>query len=585
MGDYVLVCRPPGDPAAEAFSADLAHQARRQGLTVSDLNPHAWLALRGPVLPSRLQVGGWVLFGDVFNRRAPTLPLRCDGDPWDYERKMVARFWGRYVGVLFGARDQITALLRDPSGALECVTWSHAGLTFVCSSAEDWLVERLRPDWRINVERVAHAMHDPLAGTGVLLLDGPVALQPGTVQPLPVAGPAHVLWSPSEVAAKSLATAPSADEAMTQLRTAVDDAVIGLAGLPGPMACEVSGGLDSSIVATALMHHAPDAVGLWINTYGSTPESDERPYVETLERALGRTIRRVPHATGGMKPAWLEAISGGFRPGLNALDHFQDLAWAKEINAAGALAVMTGKGGDSILLQAATMDVFADVWQAKGWRALGYPDLVELAASNEVSVWSMVQNARRHRRDGHRPPQRNHPLLRQRSGDVAIHPWLNDLGSFGPAKAFQIAGVADSVSHHGPSALTRNVDVRHPICTQPVIEACLSLPTSLLTVGGRDRGLARRAFRERLPATIVDRRSKGEMTRIYGRMVVDNLNLLRPWLIEGRLADLGVIDRAAAEAELTPEALIWRGHYAVILTAAAMEGWVRTWERRLGSAT
>lgn len=584
MGDYVLVCRPPGDPAAETLSADLAREARSQGLIVSDINPHTWLALRGPALPGRLQVGGWVLIGDIFNRRAPILPLHRAGNPWDYERKMVARFWGRYVGVLFGARDQITALLRDPSGALECVTWSHGGLTLVCSSAEDWLVGRLRPDWRINVERVSQAMHDPLSGTGILLLDGPVALEPGTVQPLPVARAPQVLWSPSDVAAKSLGAAPSIDEAMTELRTAVDDAVIGLAGLPGPMACEVSGGLDSSIIASSLTRHAPDAVGLWINTYGSTPESDERPYVETLERALGLTVRRVPHASGEMTPAWLEAISGGFRPGLNALDHLQDLAWAREINAAGAAAVMTGKGGDSILFQAATMDVFADVWQAKGWRALGYPDLLELAASNEVSIWSMVQNARRYRRGGHRPPERDHPLLRPRAGGAAIHPWLNDLGRFGPAKAFQIAGVVDSVSHHGPSALTRTVDVRHPLCTQPVIEACLSLPTSLLTVGGRDRGLARRAFRERLPATIVDRRSKGEMTRIYGRLVVDNLDILRPWLIEGRLAELGVIDRAAAEAELTQEALIWRGHYSVILTAAAIEGWVRTWERRLGSA-
>ncbi|MBA4001085.1 MAG: asparagine synthase, partial [Brevundimonas sp.] len=59
---------------------------------------------------------------------------------------------------------------------------------------------------------------------------------------------------------------------------------------------------------------------------------------------------------------------------------------------------------------------------------------------------------------------------------------------------------------------------------------------------------------------------------------------LRPWLIEGRLAALGLIDRAAAEIELQPEALVWRGHYAVILTVAAYEGWVRTWEARLGRA-
>ncbi len=74
------------------------------------------------------------------------------------------------------------------------------------------------------------------------------------------------------------------------------------------------------------------------------------------------------------------------------------------------------------------------------------------------------------------------------------------------------------------------------------------------------------------------------MTRIYGRLAADNLDFLRPWLIEGRLAALGLINRAAAEIELQPEALVWRGHYAAILTVAAYEGWVRTWEARLGPA-
>src|SRR5690606_7409130 len=91
-----------------------------------------------------------------------------------------------------------------------------------------------------------------------------------------------------------------------------------------------------------------------------------------------------------------------------------------------------------------------------------------------------------------------------------VHPWLAGCEAFGPAKTMQIAGVLDSVSRHGPSMLTEVIDVRHPLCAQPVIEACLALPTFLLTHGGRDRGLARHAFRERLPPAIVDRRSKGD---------------------------------------------------------------------------
>ncbi|WP_045319334.1 asparagine synthase C-terminal domain-containing protein [Brevundimonas abyssalis] len=364
----------------------------------------------------------------------------------------------------------------------------------------------------------------------------------------------------------------------------MDEAVGGLAGLSGPLAAEVSGGLDSSIVAASLVRHAPEAVCLWLNATGSTPESDERAYARLLGRALGFRPQCVRHATAPLSTDWLTAISGGIRPGLNAIDRPQDLAWGRHMEAAGVTAVMTGRGGDSIFFQAATPDVFTDDWMARGWRALRSPDLLELAAANEVSIWTMIRRARDHRPGPPCPPQREHPILTPLPGPAPAHPWLAGSHGLGPGKAFQLAGVIDSVSHHGATALTRTVDVRNPLCAQPVTEACLALPAPVLTIGGRDRGLARAAFRARLPRQIVDRRSKGEMTRIYGRLVAENLDFLRPWLIEGRLAALGLIDQAAAEIELQPEALVWRGHYAVILTVAAYEGWVRTWEAHLGPA-
>lgn len=583
MGDYLVVSCRPGDAAARLLSLELAQRAEQEGMALSEPAPHAWLAVRGPAAPGLRRIGGWTLIGDVLDRRSPILPDTAPDDPWDYERKLVARFWGRYVGIRWDVQGQPAALLRDPSGALECVAWSQAGLTVICSSPQDWFIRRLRPDWSINVPAVAAAVHTPLAGTGALLLRGPKALEPGAVQPFPLSEPPAAIWRPVDFARLSLDPAPSTGSAMSRLRDVVDEAVSGLAGLGGPMAMEVSGGLDSSIVAASLVHEDRNA-GPWIHAYGSTPESDERSFVRLLGRALGFDPLCVPHQTAPMDRTWFDAVSSGFRPGLNGMDLVQDRAWGRHIRAAGASAVMTGKGGDSILFQGANVNVFTDLWRAKGWRALAWPDLQELAAANEISIWTMLRTARRDRRGGPRPLRRAHPILAPLPAPLSLHPWLRDCETLGPAKTFQIAGVIDGVSHHGPSALNRAVDVRHPLCAQPVVEACLQLPTALLALGARDRGLARQAFRDRLPPEIAGRRSKGEMTRIYGRMVSDNLDFLRPWLMEGRLAALGVIDYEAADAELTPEALMWRGRYADILTAAAYEGWVRCWERRLGPA-
>lgn len=584
MGEYLIVASNDPDGAAEPRSDALAALARSHGLTIRRLNESCWLATGGPNPARCHQVGPWTLIGDVLNRNRPRLPHGGPDDPWDYERKMLARFWGRFVGVRFGPRRQLEALLRDPSGALECVVWEQDGLTLICSHARNWLLDHLRPDWRINVERLTEALHDPLAGSGALLIDGPVAVSPGTVQPLPLASPPETLWSPAEIARRSLGPAPSLEEARTALRSALDEAVGGLAGLGGPLAAEVSGGLDSSLVAASLVCAARAPVSLWLNAYGTTPESDERVHARAVGQALGFEPLSVPHATAPLTAAGLQAMAAEFRPNAAVLDTPHDLAWARHILEAGAAGLMTGKGGDSILVQAPSAEVFVDLWRARGWKALRSPDMAELAAANEISLWTMVGAARRQRRTGHRPPIWDHPILTPLRRDPDVHPWLRDCDDLGPGKAFQIAGVADSVSHNSPTALSAVVDVRNPLGAQPVIEACLGLPTWILAAGGRDRGLARSAFADRLPDPVLGRRSKGDMTRLYSRIILDNLAVIRPWLVDGRLAALGVVDPVAADVELTPGTLMQRGQYAPLLAAIVFEGWVRTWERRLGPA-
>ena len=580
MGDYLLVSQPSGSSGATPAS-ELADLARRAGMAVEALGPTTWLAVIGPNPPKTIAVGPWTLIGDVFNRRRPHLPDKSKDDPLAFERKMLARFWGRFIGVRFGAHDQPDGLLRDPSGALECATWTQDGLTIAASAAPDWLIDRLRPPWTLNIDRIAQAMRDPMAGVGPLLFDGVISVDPGSFQPVPLDDAPVRLWTPAQAAAPSLSSRVSVDDAAAALRDAIDESVSALADLSGPLAAEISGGLDSSLVAASLLQKPEREVALWIHAYGATPEADERLYVGALAERLGISTLSVPHATAPMSDVWLERASQGIRPGLAALDRPHNVDWARRFSELGVKAVMTGKGGDSILLQRATSDVFVDLWRSRGLRSVLGADARNLARTNDLSLWSLVREARRYEKEGSPPFERHSHLLAPTDTPPARHPWLSNCEAFGPAKTLQIAGVADGVARHGPNMLTEVADVRHPLCSQPVIEVCLALPAPQLALGGRDRGLARYAYRDRLPRLILDRRSKGDMTRIYGRMVHRNLDVLRPWLIEGRLAALGLIDPAAAAETLTHERLMWRGRYASVIVAAAFEGWVRVWERRL----
>lgn len=585
MSRFLVVSQTPAADAAER-SQTLRAQAIAQGLKVVDLSARAWLGTWGPRPPRTVNVGAWTLIGDVFNRaRSPYFSsLSSDG----YEQKMIARFWGRYVGIRLTGAGELDAVLRDPSGAVECLTWRQDGLSLVATETPDWLIRSLRPTWRINFDRVQAVLRDPPSAWGALALDGPSALLPGTLQADGGTGPPLSLWRPDVVARSQAFDRTDDAAAAAALRAAVDEVLIGYGGLGDALGAEISGGLDSSIVAASLRRVAKADVRLWLNAYGPDPEADERPFVQALVAETGLPATYAPRRTGVITEADLLAISGFLRPGLNALDMTQDQDWAARWREAGVTAVLTGKGGDSVFVQAATGDVFSDLWRARGWRAALSQTLGHLARAEERTVWSLIQEARSDRRadpatvavDRSRPPG----LFPADSPQPTCgHPWIRAAQDLGPAKRYQIAGVVNGLTFQAPSAQTEIADHLHPLLAQPVVETCLALSAPQLTLGGSDRALARLAFRDRLPDAILARRSKGELTAFYGRRIANSLDVLRPWLLDGMLAERGLIDRDAAERLLTREQLIWRGGYGEIMIAAAVEGWVRVWTSRLSA--
>ncbi|WP_183212682.1 asparagine synthase-related protein [Brevundimonas variabilis] len=574
MGDYLVTAHDPGNEAGTVQSAALRRHAEANGMTIRELNPNCWLGRWGARPVKLTTVGPWSLIGDVLDRRKPNLDDPPIFSPWSYEKKLFARVWGRFVGLSFGPRGALTAVLRDPSGSLECLTWNTGALTLVSSHVPPWLVTALRPDWRIDFERVSAALHDPLLTSGMPLLTGLTSVLPGSLQPLPSGEPV-VLWRPDWIAARRNAASLPEDAAAAMLCSAVEEAVEGFLGLSDNPAVEISGGLDSSLVAASARSESREQVRCWMNAYGPDRSADERHYVADLAEHLSITPDYIARATGVVTPALLQSMPHGIRPALAGLDGLHDADWASRFRRAGVEAVLTGKGGDSLFIQPANTLVYQDVWHSLGWRALGSPALPRLSRWTERSVWSLVSEAIRRP-----PPTRNqNALLRPLpSGDRAQHPWMTDIDHLAPGKVYQIAGLVNALQFHGRSLQSEAVDVLHPLLAMPVVELCLSLSTPALTCGRRDRGLARLAFTDRLPKSILDRRSKGEMTAFYGHMIAGGLDVLRPWLLDGRLAEEGLIDRDRASVLLTPESLIWRGGYVEIMLTAAFEGWVRHWE-------
>lgn len=345
MGAFLAVSYDPDHPGAETLSTEVKRLAGTHAGQTRPLGRFAWMAATGPHPPRVLAIGSWMLIGDVFDRHRPILPRVPEDDPYLFERKLVARVWGRYVGVQISGRGGICNILRDPSGAFEAIAWVQDGVTLVTSTLPQWLVDVFKPDWRIDFTALEAALRDPLAASGDIPLLGPTTVAPGTVQPLPLDLAAQTVWSPMDFAGRGRDQGLDRAAAETLLRSGLDEAVKGLAGLAEGLAAEVSGGLDSSIVAASLTHGAPTVVRGWFNAHGTTPESDERGFVAALATTLGIAPQSVPLAVGAVTEGLLERISGDVRPGLNALDMHHDLDWARRVPATGAGAIMTGKGG------------------------------------------------------------------------------------------------------------------------------------------------------------------------------------------------------------------------------------------------
>lgn len=574
MADYLICSRPTDDPLQARLSNALKAGAERQDLRPFPLGRRSWMIAWGPRPPEVRRIGPWRLIGDVIDRKTPPRYPSVGEAPCTYERQLLARFWGRFVGVRFNSDGRLTAILRDPSGALDAVVWSAHGLDFVASDIPFPWGRPLIGGWRVSSDRLATALRDPLLVVGELLLDGPQAVLPGTLRRWP-GGETVRLWTPAEQV-RTEGQVRNATEAAERLRRAVDEAVKGLAARTEAIGAEVSGGLDSSIVAASL---APVAkVRLWLNAHGPDPSGDERGFAEALARRHALRIDYVPRKPAALSRDDLDVLPLGLRPAVAGLDLFHDRLWAERCAAAGVTALFTGKGGDSVFAQPAGPSVYDDLWRRIGPRALFDPSLYTLARLNERSVWTLVAGARRPhpRRSG---PATDPQLIAASALEPPTHPWLE--ADLSEARAVQVMGLVQGLSLHGPSALTPVADLFHPLLAQPVVETCLGLTLDQLTLGRRDRALARRAFADRLPAEIVERRSKGEITAYFGRMIADSLGALRPWLLDGALAGLGLLDRPAAERLLTRENLIWRGRYADLLIIIVFERWVRVWSARL----
>lgn len=587
---YLVMTAPAGQPS-ETFAALLDDLQAREGwrLALSAFGLAVLVKGQRPpgITPIKtlFKVDG-VVIGRIFDRRPDSAgqvqAANLEGlpalNPVEACRTLVNGAFGGYVAVL--AQDRAApAVLRSPTGMIDAFTWQVGPVTLVADDLPTGLAAP--PGLGIDWDEVGAILNHALHAVAKAPLVGIAGLDPGVCRHGRDLSAETRLWSPAEIVRKG----PIAEgDLAAKLRAAVDLAIAAEHLGSERVLCEISGGLDSAIIAACLAAagHPPSAA---INFWRDQAEADERVYAEAAAAAAQVRLDAVHRDLLRLTPASFSMSARSVRPNLAAVDPEHDRLLAHALAAAGADLLMTGNGGDVVFLQVGAAQIAADLLAGAPCRGSRAARLADIARRTRRSIWSLAREAFSGRPSVLAPrlgPEERDFVRARPAGTT--HPWLSDRRGISAARRVQIEGLVNSLGLTAHTERGEAARIAHPLLLEPVVELCLRIPIPMLSSGEGERTLARQAFADRIPALIAQRRSKGDVTTYFGRSMAASAPFLREHLMDGRLVAQGVLDRARLEAALTPEALIWRNTYGNLLLAAGLEAWARHWEGRLVAA-
>ncbi|AQR63144.1 hypothetical protein BZG35_16935 [Brevundimonas sp. LM2] len=553
MRGFLALNWSPADAVAARTVARLQTLAIADGWTAIETQEGSWVGVRGPNAPKAYSPRpGTLIIGEVFTHPDAETGAADGATDLSFATWYCRNRWGRYV-ILFRSPDgAFQSVFRDPSGGLPIHEWRAAGVQILTSVLFEGLIAAVPPPIDFDWDRVRALAERPFDLDGASPLTGIATIQPGEFFRLD--GPSARLWQPEVIAAPPTRRMADARE---DLRRSLDLCVSALSGHRA-VGIEISGGLDSAIVAFSLTALGKP-IAFALNTRGPHAETDERHYAQDVAAAAGTVLACRARDEVVYSAELFEATAGDPWPSQNGRDLSNDMTVATACRDAGVQTLLTGKGGDALFFQMHTPLAFVDLWWRRPLRSLVSGHLPGVARWTRSSTWSLIRAARE-----------------SRSADPSALP---------PGKRMQIAAIASGHAYASTCRRSEVTDMIHPLMAQPLVEWALQTPVPHLVPDGRERGLARDAFADRLPASIANRKGKGDYAAYFNQQVAQNLPFLKAYLLDGRLVAQNAIDRSLMEARLDEDRLRWQGGAPEILAAVSVEAWIRRWEARRSART
>lgn len=535
-----------------------------------------------PAVTSVTSEGEVILLGQVFSGLGDTslTTLNClagDAVLKSGGSSLVRDFWGGYVAFVVRGEGSEVSVIRDPSAGMPCYYHLQDRVT-VISSDIDIASQCGELHVDIDWEELAIHLQASQLRRARTCIRGLTELLGGERLSIHAEHPAiDAVWSPWTFAARERQIFDE-EQAASLLRKTIVQCVRSLTLPYEHMVLTLSGGLDSSIVAASLSTIGARFTGLTMAT--QEPLGDERRYAQTMAKACGAPLVERFEDMGAVDMTRCDSahlprpISRGFAQSI-------DRACQELADEVGAGAFLSGAGGDNVfcfLLSAAPVadhlrrgEFIAALLAARDLGCLGEASVLQVLGKAARRAWLRRPDFRWRRDFTFLSEQiRNRPL------QPLDHHWLTAPRGAVPGKAGHIASIMNIHNHLEGFAREHERPVIAPLLAQPIVELCLRIPASSWSRNGRDRWIARRAFADRLPHEILERREKGGPDGFVARLFDHHRQQIRDWLCHGQLAGQGLLDVQALEMFMNGDGPVIGQEYLCIMKLLDAEMWARS---------
>lgn len=509
-------------------------------------------------------------------------------------QRLIDRYWGRYVAFLNDPKMGTRYVMRDPTGAFPCFHTPFRGVTIYFSDMQDAANFDFLP-FTVNWEFIKANIIEPKFPKTITSLNEVSEILPAEcVEITPFERKSQFLWNPTAISETNIIEDP--EEAAELLRHTVKNAIGALGGCYDRV-MHYMGGLDSSIVLASLAQGTKRPEITCITHYTKSPSGEERYYSRQAAQYYNVPLAEFELDYRRVNLHSLFSINKHISPtgiigSMDMTGEDRNLAVQN-----GSQAVLTGVGGDNVFHQYPANFGALDYVRRCGVRNNYMRVAIEASRYGRKSVFATLLDMARERFApapclsyvfNRLYPDRKMPFVNLEVVDGMryeqfLHPFLIPDNRSPKGKYLQILLSAFQHRNYYDYWDTRYHSERiHAYFVQPIVELCLRIPTWVLSYGGVERGLARRAFRHDLPETITRRYSKSTPAEFYRDIFKYNRGFFRDTLLNGIMVSNGILHGSRLEQALRNDDQLLHIKHSEILGYAATEAWLKGWiDRRI----